>query len=234
MPAANIVVIHGLGAKPPEALLTRRYLKFLRQGAATTVPKRQFHAVYWANVIAPRRRPLTPAQDEFLEGGRNFRPFTRLERAVFQVRGELREMVADKIERQFEQALVGASGSDAPGKDFLNDVSANVVDRLARCVYSRFAEDLHGYFFGGRGDAVRKTLTDVLDSFPPSSKTCLIGPQHGQYHRSCRHSSGHASDRHVDHGGVAAGHQSRSETDWCDCGQTPIDSTAGRALVQLL
>jgi hypothetical protein len=174
----HIVHIHGLGPKPAQSILAERELRYISEGVSFTIPPAHFHLAYWADLMG--YSPETAAEDEYKEGGNNFREYSSKEQVTFLIQGKTRVVIKDTLEDLLLHYL-HSSESERPkaAQKVLNHLLSFLSNKSAELVYSHFLKDLHRYFFDGKRDVVLDRLRDQIAAIPSEEPVCLIAHSMG-------------------------------------------------------
>ena len=109
MSDSHFVLIHGLSSKPSKSILEDRYQKHLSESVGGSISTERIHLAYWADLMG--YEPDEPVQDEYVEGGDNFKPYSLRESLSLGVRGFLRHRGIDLVEDKLRDALGPDSSS---------------------------------------------------------------------------------------------------------------------------
>jgi len=173
--ARHVVIIHGLGSKPPKEKLAQRYHKYLSEGVGVETPKDRLHLVYWADLMG--YEPDGPARDEYKESAWNFKEYSLLEEIKFRGRGFVRSLAVEHIEKVIENYLL--KPDDSSVKNIATELSGRALDIVSERIYSRFLPDLHRYFNEGKRALVKNRLSEGLNGVASDAKVCLIAHSMG-------------------------------------------------------
>lgn len=181
----HIVFVHGLGRKPPADVYVPRVKRHLEESVGRPVPPESFHVAYWADMIEPGRRPLSPAEDEYIgssDGSENFREYSFLEELAFRARGVAKGVVTSRLEDEISRLL---HPEDDDPENIINRireiVSSFITTDVAGQVYERFVRDVDLYFRKGRRPHVKGVVQETLEALPDNSSVCLIGHSMGSF-----------------------------------------------------
>ena len=173
MSDSHFVLIHGLSSKPPKATLESRYEKYLSESVGNPISPERIHLAYWADLMG--YEPDGPAQDEYTDGGVNFKPYSLREALGFGIRGFLRHQGVDLV----EDKLRGALGANGDNQNMAAVLPAAIAGGPAGKIYERFVPDLNRYFFEGFRERVRDRLNEQLAAVPAGATVTLIAHSMG-------------------------------------------------------
>jgi hypothetical protein len=178
MSSTHIVIIHGLASKPPKETLAVRYRKHLQESVGREIPSSRIHVAYWADLMG-YVPPDGPEEDEYVDGGQNFRTFSLIEQLTFHLKGEARSRVVQIVEQRLGMAMMGEDPAASGAAEIISALPGQLAGGPARHIYGRFLPDLHRYFFAGFRDAVRNRLREQIAEVPDGSDLCLIAHSMG-------------------------------------------------------
>ena len=173
MSDSHFVLIHGLSSKPSKSILEDRYQKHLSESVGGAISTERIHLANWADLMG--YEPDQPAQDEYVEGGDNFKPYSLRESLSLGVRGFLRNRGIDLVEDKLRDAL----GPDSASHNMAAVLPAALAGGPAGRVYERFVPDMNRYFFEGFRDRVLDRLSEQLAAVPAGASVCLIAHSMG-------------------------------------------------------
>lgn len=177
--ANHIIHIHGLGPKPEQSVLAERELRYISEGVGFAIPSAYFHLFYWANLMYDH--PETAEEDEYKEGGENFREYSSKEEITLWVRGKARIAIKDALEELLLGYLQSAGKEQASleQKKIMDLLLSVLANKPAMLVYQYFLQDLYRYFFDGKRNIILNLLRTQIASIPPSDSICLIAHSMG-------------------------------------------------------